>query len=64
MATVPTAPTPVDGTCIAASNTYTYTQRTSGSSYTVSFCLGAQTGGLSAGTQCATPGGIISGNCN
>ena len=64
MATVPTAPTPVDGTCVAASNTYTYTQRTSGSSYTVSFCLGAQTGGLSAGTQCATPGGIVSGACN
>ena len=64
MATVPTAPTPVDGTCVAASNTYTYTQRTSGSSYTVSFCLGAQTGGLSAGVQCATPGGIVSGACN
>ena len=65
MATVPTAPTPVDG-CggSAASNTYTYTQRTTGSSYTISFCLGAQTGGLSAGAQCATPGGIVSGNCN
>ncbi len=64
MATVPTAPTPADSTACSTTNSYSYTQRTSGSSYTISFCLGAQTGGLSAGTQCATPGGIVSGACN
>lgn len=64
MATVPTAPTPVDGSCVTASNTYTYTQVSSGVSYTIRFCLGAQTGGLAAGVQCATPGGILTNACN
>jgi len=59
MATVPTAPTPHDGGCTSASNTYTYA--IVGTSYTINFCLGAQTGGLSAGAQCATNAGIKSG---
>lgn len=58
MAAIPTAPTPVDGTCTALQNTYTYTQVSSGASYTLTFCLGAQTGGLAAGARTANPGGI------
>jgi prepilin-type N-terminal cleavage/methylation domain-containing protein len=61
MEIIPTAPTPADGDCTAASNTYQYTEDagTDFGSYTISFCLGSQTGGLSAGAYCATPGGII-----
>jgi prepilin-type N-terminal cleavage/methylation domain-containing protein/uncharacterized protein (TIGR02145 family) len=59
MATYPTAPTPADDGCSDEENTYTYTQLDSGSSYTIDFCLGSQTGGLIAGTKQATPGGII-----
>ena len=59
MATVPTAPTPNDGTCSTASNTYIYAPV--GTSYSINFCLGFQTGGLAAGPQCATNAGIKSG---
>ena len=59
MATVPTAPTPNDGSCSTASNTYIYA--VVGTSYTINFCLGSQTGGLAAGAQCATNAGIKSG---
>jgi prepilin-type N-terminal cleavage/methylation domain-containing protein len=60
MEIVPTAPTPADGDCTVASNTYQYTEEagTDFGSYIISFCLGSQTGGLSAGSYCATPGGI------
>ncbi len=60
MAIIPTAPTPADGDCAVASNTYQYREDegTDFGSYTISFCLGSQTGGLSAGAYCATPGGI------
>ena len=64
MATTPTSPTPYDSTACSTTNTYLYTQRTTGSSYTIRFCLGAQTGGLAAGVQCATPGGILTNACN
>lgn len=61
---VPTAPTPADGTCITASNTYTYAVDTpTYGSYTINFCLGGQTGGLSAGEHCASPGGVTEGTC-
>ena len=64
---VPSAPTPADGTCAAASNTYTYTGAGTAvgdywGSYTIDFCLGGQTGGLDAGEKYATPGGIIDGS--
>lgn len=68
MATVPTAPTPYDSTACSTTNSYSYTQRTVGgsvgASYTIRFCLGSQTGGLAAGVQCATPGGILTNACN
>jgi len=53
MANIPTAPTPTDGDCTTLENTYTYAQTGSGSGYTLSFCLGAPTGGL--GTGLTTP---------
>jgi type II secretion system protein G len=42
----PTAPTPEDGTCVAAENSYTYIGVASGASYTLTSCLGAPTGGF------------------
>lgn len=57
MGTVPTAPTPVDGTCTAGQNTYTYAS-TASSSYTIAFCLGGATGGLGAGVRTASSSGI------
>lgn len=67
--TIPTAPTPPDGSCTATQNTYTYTPTgtsytgTSGATtvyptYTYTFCLGGQTGGLTLGTHTASPSGI------
>ncbi len=67
---LPTAPSPQDGTCTATQNTYTYTGTgTSYASpkdgtttvypgYTYTFCLGAATGGYGAGTHTASPSGI------
>ena len=58
MALYPTYPNPTnDGTC-GTPLYYTYTQLTSGSSYQVTFCLGAATGGLAAGPHTASPAGI------
>lgn len=55
---LPSAPTPVDGSCVATQNTYTYASVGSGTGYTLTFCLGATTGGLSAGTHTASQAGI------
>lgn len=54
---VPLSPTPIDGTCTAGQNTYTYTSAT-GATYTLTFCLGAVTGGFAAGVHTASPTGI------
>lgn len=63
----PTAPTPQDGSCAAAStdllgnlgNQYFYSAGTgSGATYTLGFCLGAQTGGYGPGPHDLTPAGI------
>ena len=69
VASAPTSPTPPDGTCTAAQNTYAYVP--SGTSYTGTdgtttvfptysyrFCLGGQTGGYGAGSRTASPEGI------
>jgi len=57
MSKVPTPPTPADGSC-AAATAYTYVQTSSGDSYTLTYCLGAATGGIAAGVGTATPAGI------
>ncbi len=59
MQNIPTAPTPFDGTlCDAAKNTYKYTATTNDTTYTLTYCLGAETGGIPAGMATATPSGI------
>lgn len=57
---IPTAPLPADGTCTNASgsNTYTYTSPVGGPTYTLTFCLGAVTGGFVAGMHTASQTGI------
>ena len=58
MAAWPTAPLPAETGCTGAQNTYTYAQTGSGTGYTVTFCLGALTGGYAAGVHTATSSGI------
>ena len=58
---IPAAPSPADGTCATTGNggnAYYYETNTNGSTYTISFCLGATTGGYSSGTRRLTPAGI------
>jgi prepilin-type N-terminal cleavage/methylation domain-containing protein len=67
LATWPTSPAPADGTCLngaagaSGTNDYIYTGvpgAADPSSYTVTFCLGAATGGYAAGVRTASPTGI------
>lgn len=69
---LPVPPTPADGSCTttptystvttppaaAGPNAYSYVTDTNGTTYTISFCVGAQTGGLAAGGHTASPTGI------
>ena len=59
---IPTAPAPQDGTCVAAGaiggNSYWYQTNASGSTYTISFCLGGTTGGYVPGTHTLSPQGV------
>jgi prepilin-type N-terminal cleavage/methylation domain-containing protein len=57
MGLVPAAPTPEDSPCSSAQNSYTYDQ-VSSSSYTITFCIGAQVGDLAAGGKTASENGI------
>lgn len=61
--TIPTPPTPADGSCNASgttqpNNNYLYTSASPGATYTLTFCLGGTTGGYAAGAHTATPAGI------
>lgn len=57
MSTVPTPPTPYDGSHCAAANNYTYATSGTGAaaSYTITYCLGSNTGGLEGKVSTATP---------
>jgi prepilin-type N-terminal cleavage/methylation domain-containing protein len=60
---IPQQPTPADGTCGtsgAGSNEYYWVGGLSNyaSNYTITFCLGAQTGGYAQGTHTLSPAGI------
>lgn len=59
---VPAAPAPQDGGCAGTaakgSNNYWYETNSTGSFYTLTFCLGAVTGGYQGGTRTLTPAGI------
>lgn len=55
----PSAPTPADTPCTSANNEYLYAGGTgNGAAYTMTFCLGAVTGGYPAGLHTMTPAGI------
>lgn len=56
---VPTSPEPPDGDCDTYYNTYWYT-KISPTKYSLSFCLGEQTGGIPAGISTMTEAGIQS----
>jgi hypothetical protein len=54
---LPTAPTPADGSCGSNQNNYLYST-TDSNNYSLTFCLGATTGGYSAGVHTASASGI------
>jgi len=54
---LPTAPTPADGSCTESQNTYGYTLVNS-NSYRLTFCLGAEAGGVSVGPHTLSEQGI------
>ncbi len=58
MGMIPTAPLPFDTGCTAANNSYAYVGTTGGTTYSLTYCLGADTGGVEAGVHIATPSGI------
>jgi len=73
MRVVPKAPLPADGICkdgtAPNNNTYTYAYSSvaagsgggsSSSSYTLTYCLGADTGNVKSGSQIASPAGVAS----
>lgn len=53
---IPSAPIPAD--CASELNAYVYTDITNGSSYTLRYCLGNDTGGLEGRLSTATPATI------
>ncbi|MFA4942175.1 MAG: FISUMP domain-containing protein [Patescibacteria group bacterium] len=57
LAHIPSTPTPADGACSDSENLFTYTSN-DGSSYSLTFCLGVNTGTLTAGVNNANPYGI------
>lgn len=58
MTKIPSAPTPADGgDCSDQLNTYSYS-RTDAREYTLEYCLGSETGGISAGLNTASEGGV------
>jgi hypothetical protein len=57
LVTIPTAPIPSDGACTTSQNTFVYTLNAA-NFYTLSFCLGAETEGYSAGPRNLSPQGI------
>jgi hypothetical protein len=56
--TVPSAPTPADGSCTATNNQFAYQQLSGGQNYSLSFCLGTSTGGFTSGVHLSGPSGI------
>ncbi len=59
---IPLAPAPQDGGCAPAGaiggNSYWYQTNMTGSTYTITFCLGNTTGGYAGGSHTMSPGGI------
>lgn len=64
MQVIPNAPTPADGSCENGQNAINYIPSSDGSSYSIPFCLGGNTGTLASGPKCLTPGGIVDVDCS
>ncbi len=64
MQIIPNAPTPADGNCGDNQNAIGYIPSSDGTSYSISFCLGGNTGTLASGPKCLTPGGILDIDCS
>jgi hypothetical protein len=58
MGQVPVAPLPEDGNCTTENNPYAYTLDGTGASYSLTYCIGADTGNVDSGVNTATPAGI------
>jgi len=58
MATIPTAPTPADGTCSNSDNTYRYVSMANGKRYAIYYCLGGLVGDVGSGQRAASSNGI------
>lgn len=61
MTSVPSSPSPADGPCQASglnSNQYYYEASATGNTYTLTFCLGQNTGNFTAGVKHLTPSGV------
>jgi prepilin-type N-terminal cleavage/methylation domain-containing protein len=54
---IPSAPVPLDGTCTAEENAYSY-RTVSGGEYEIEFCIGGRVGNFLSGVHVATPSGI------
>ncbi|MEI7451711.1 MAG: FISUMP domain-containing protein [Candidatus Falkowbacteria bacterium] len=63
MQIVPHAPTPTDGSCNVAANTYSYAVDSEGKAYNIGYCLGGPAGSMAAGYKCATPDGVFNIAC-
>ncbi len=64
MQIIPSAPTPADGRCTSDQNSISYIPTSDGASYSISFCLGGNTGTLASGPKCLTPGGVLDVDCS
>ena len=63
MQIIPHAPTPTDGSCNVAANTYSYAVDNEGKAYNIGYCIGGPTGSMAAGYKCATPDGVFNLAC-
>lgn len=57
MQSIPTAPTPADGSCSSEDNDYKYLSQ-NGDSYMIIFCLGSSIGNLNSGIKIANSQGV------
>lgn len=62
---IPLAPSPADGDCTPAQNSYRYMAGSGSTNFNIEFCLGkaAPQSGLQDGLNCVTPDGLKPGSC-
>lgn len=58
IAAIPQEQTPADGSCTTSQNTYNYTYGSTNANYTITFCIGSNSGTYSAGVHTLTSSGI------